>query len=215
MKLTEHFSLSEFERSATADRLHIDNTIPEELIPNLKNLCVQVLEPLREHFGTPVVISSGYRCPALNRAVGGASNSQHLTGEAADIIFPSTLNSQPSTLTDAFYWLIDNVPFDQLGFESKGTTKWIKPLRVFSSFAPRQFEQARLHSVWRRFTSAANQNPARTANASSGRLSKCSSLSRKLGLCSFCGYLGYSGYSIHQCQEGPLHHLEENNRNRR
>lgn len=125
MKLTEHFDLNEFTRSATADRLHIDNTIPEELIPNLKNLCVQVLEPLREHFGTPVVISSGYRCPALKRAVGGASNSQHLKGEAADIIFPSTLNSQPSTLTDAFYWLIDNVPFDQLGFESRGTTKWI------------------------------------------------------------------------------------------
>ena len=98
MKLSEHFDLDEFTRSATADRLHIDNTIPEELIPNLKNLCVQVLEPLREHFGTPVVISSGYRCPALNQAVGGVPNSQHLTGEAADIILPPlTLNTQHST----------------------------------------------------------------------------------------------------------------------
>ena len=117
MKLSEHFDLNEFTRSATADRLHIDNTIPDELIPNLKNLCEQVLEPLRQHFGTPVVISSGYRCPALNKAVGGVPNSQHLTGEAADIVLPK--------LADAFYWLIDNVPFDQLGFESKGTTKWI------------------------------------------------------------------------------------------
>lgn len=117
MKLSEHFDLDEFTRSATADRLHIDNSIPEELIPNLRNLCQQVLEPLRQHFGTPVVISSGYRCPALNRAVGGVPNSQHLTGEAADIVLPK--------LADAFYWLIDNVPFDQLGFESKGSTKWI------------------------------------------------------------------------------------------
>ena len=117
MKLSEHFDLSEFTRSATADRLHIDNSIPEELIPNLKNLCEQVLEPLRQHFGTPVVISSGYRCPELNKAVGGVPNSQHLKGEAADIVLPK--------LADAFYWLIDNTPFDQLGFESKGTTKWI------------------------------------------------------------------------------------------
>ena len=117
MKLSEHFELNEFTRSATADRLHIDNSIPEELIPNLKNLCQQVLEPLREHFGIPIVVSSGYRCPALNRAVGGVSNSQHLTGEATDIVMPN--------LTEAFHWLIDNVPFDQLGFESKGTTKWI------------------------------------------------------------------------------------------
>ena len=125
MKLTEHFELSEFTRSATADRLHIDNTIPEELIPNLKNLCEQVLEPLREHFGTPVIISSGYRCPQLNKAVGGVTNSQHQKGEAADIVLPSTLNPQHSTLNDWFYWLLDNTHFDQLGYESKGNTKWI------------------------------------------------------------------------------------------
>ena len=99
MKLSEHFDLNEFTRSATADRLHIDNSIPEEFIPNLKNLCQQVLEPLREHFGIPVIISSGYRCPALNRAVGGVPNSQHLKGEAADIILPPlTLNTQRMVL---------------------------------------------------------------------------------------------------------------------
>ena len=125
MKLTEHFDLSEFTRSATADRLHIDNTIPEELIPNLKNLCERVLEPLREHFGIPVVISSGYRCPQLNKAVGGVPNSQHLKGEAADIILPPSLSSKPSSLSSWFYWLLDNTSFDQLGYESKGSTKWI------------------------------------------------------------------------------------------
>ena len=123
MKLSEHFDLNEFTRSATADRLHIDNSLNpsdptgQSIINNLRNLCEKVLEPLRQHFGIPVVISSGYRCPALNKAVGGVPNSQHLTGEAADIVLPK--------LADAFYWLIDNVPFDQLGFESRGSTKWI------------------------------------------------------------------------------------------
>lgn len=126
LQLSEHFNLSEFERSATADRLHIDNTIPEELIPSLKNLCEQVLEPLREHFGTPVIISSGYRCPALNNAVGGVSNSQHLKGEAADIILPpSTLNAQHSTLNDWFEWLRTNTDFDQIIWERKGDVRWI------------------------------------------------------------------------------------------
>lgn len=126
MKLTEHFNLCEFTRSATADKLHIDNTIPEELIPNLKNLCEQVLEPLREHFDTPVIISSGYRCPQLNKAVGGVPNSQHLKGEAADIILPhSTLNTKHSTLNDWFLWIIENACFDQLIWEKKGSSRWI------------------------------------------------------------------------------------------
>lgn len=123
MKLSEHFDLDEFTRSATADRLHIDNSLNpsdptgQSIINNLRNLCQQVLEPLREHFGIPIMVSSGYRCPELNQAVGGVPNSQHLTGEAADIVLPK--------LADVFYWLIDNTPFDQLGFESRGTTKWI------------------------------------------------------------------------------------------
>lgn len=115
--LTPHFRLSEFSRSNTADSKGIDNSVPKELIPSLKNLCQQVLEPLREHFGKPIIISSGYRCHSLNKAVGGVPNSQHLKGEAADIVMPN--------LAEAFYWLIDNTPFDQLGFESKGSTKWI------------------------------------------------------------------------------------------
>lgn len=100
MKLTDHFSLSEFTRSSTADRLHINNTIDlsvpsgQSVFKNLKNLCEQVLEPLREHFGIPVVICSGYRCPQLNKAVGGVPNSQHLKGEAADIVLPHSLSSQ-------------------------------------------------------------------------------------------------------------------------
>ena len=115
--LTPHFRLSEFSRSHTADSLGIDNSVPPAVIPKLSSLCEHVLEPLREHFGIPVVISSGYRCPALNKAVGGVPNSQHQKGEAADIVMPN--------LTEAFCWLLDNTSFDQLGFEQSGSSKWI------------------------------------------------------------------------------------------
>ena len=126
MKLSEHFDLNEFTRSATAERLHIDNSIPEELIPSLKNLCKQVLEPLRQHFGTPVVISSGYRCNQLNVKVGGAYASQHTLGEAADIVPPYNQRQTPYTLKAWFDWLKDHTDFDQLILEhdSKGSY-WI------------------------------------------------------------------------------------------
>ena len=83
-KLSEHFTLREFVRSATADRLRIDNTPDWRHIARLCNLCQRVLEPLRHRFGR-IVITSGYRCERLNRAVGGVPHSQHLLGEAADI----------------------------------------------------------------------------------------------------------------------------------
>ena len=85
MKLTKHFTLEEFTRSSTAKARGIDNTVPEKLIPALRNLCVTVLEPLREQAKEPVKISSGYRCPELNRVVGGKNTSQHMKGEACDI----------------------------------------------------------------------------------------------------------------------------------
>lgn len=118
--LTPHFRLSEFSRSQTADSHGIDNSVPEELIPSLRNLCEQVLEPLREHFNKPVVISSGYRCPNLNRLVGGVPNSQHQKGEAADIHIPSSTEGH-----DWFLWIEDNTCFDQLIWERKGNTRWI------------------------------------------------------------------------------------------
>ena len=118
--LTQHFRLSEFSRSQTADSHGIDNSVPEELIPSLRNLCEQVLEPLREHFNKPVVISSGYRCPKLNLLVGGVSNSQHQKGEAADIHIPSSTEGH-----DWFLWIEENTCFDQLIWERKGNTRWI------------------------------------------------------------------------------------------
>lgn len=121
MQITEHFTVEEFERSSTADRLGIANRVPAALIPHLKTLCEVVLEPLRAFAGKPIVISSGYRCPALNRAVGGASQSQHLRGEAADLHLPSTAEGRTW-----FSWLIDNTTFDQLIWEHDGRgTHWI------------------------------------------------------------------------------------------
>lgn len=81
----KHFSLRELTASATAGRLGIDNTPGPEARQNLTRLVENVLDPLREAYGHPITVTSGYRCPELNRAVGGAATSQHLAGEAADI----------------------------------------------------------------------------------------------------------------------------------
>ena len=81
----KHFTIKELTASATAQRLDIDNTPTAAAVANLQQLVANVLDPLRETYGRPIYVNSGYRCPALNRAVGGVPSSQHLTGEAADI----------------------------------------------------------------------------------------------------------------------------------
>lgn len=81
----KYFTFTEFERSATAYRLGIDNAMPESAKKNVAALVDMVLDPLREAWGKPIIVTSGYRCPALNKAVGGVAASMHLTGNAADI----------------------------------------------------------------------------------------------------------------------------------
>ena len=126
MQLSEHFSLSEFTRSATATERGISNNLDPQnpahaaIIANLRNLCEQVLEPLRAFARQPIIISSGYRSPALNRAVGGAKNSQHLTGEAVDIRIPlyDFKGEQGQRFTNMelldrwFDWMTNNCDFD-------------------------------------------------------------------------------------------------------
>lgn len=122
IQLSKHFKLSEFTRSATASAKKIDNTPTLEVVSNLQQLCIHVLEPLREHFNCPITISSGYRCPALNTAVGGVATSQHMTGEAADIHLPSSAIGKKW-----FIWLMDQ-DFDQLILEKStptSTSYWI------------------------------------------------------------------------------------------
>ena len=85
-QISENFSWEEFQNSSKAEELGIDNSIPDESIASqIRSLVVTVLQPLRSAFGKPLHINSGYRCPALNKALKGAKNSQHTKGQAADI----------------------------------------------------------------------------------------------------------------------------------
>lgn len=123
IQLSPHFRLSELLRSATASARGIDNTPSVDVISNLQQLCIHVLEPLRTHFNTPIVISSGYRSPTLNMAVGGSPTSQHITGEAADIRIPSEAAGK-----EWFKWIMDNCLFHQLIWEKdtpQSTHHWI------------------------------------------------------------------------------------------
>jgi hypothetical protein len=90
-KLSEHFSLEEMTNSQTAKRQGIDNTPSADVVAQLTNLCEDVLEPLRAKYGA-ITINSGYRSPALNKAVGGVANSQHVLGQAADTELMGTDN---------------------------------------------------------------------------------------------------------------------------
>lgn len=117
MKLTHHFDLNEFVYSETAERKGIDNYPDNIAITNLLLLCRDVLEPAREEYGKAMIISSGYRCQQLNNAVGGAKNSQHMTGCACDIVC-----SEPRRLFEIFK---QQGNFDQLLWEHCGKTQWL------------------------------------------------------------------------------------------
>lgn len=85
IRFTEHFSLIEFERSETAKKYKLDNTASPLAKDNLKDLCDNILEPARRRLEMPIIVTSGFRSAEVNRRVGGALNSMHLTGRAADI----------------------------------------------------------------------------------------------------------------------------------
>ena len=108
--LTKNFGYQEMIKSSTADRLGISNDATREHVINLVNLCNFILQPKRDEFGV-IRISSGYRSPALNKAVGGSKTSQHCNGQAAD--FESTKISNP----DLAKWIEKNLVFDQLILE--------------------------------------------------------------------------------------------------
>jgi zinc D-Ala-D-Ala carboxypeptidase len=107
MQLSNNFSLEELIHSNTAIAKKIDQTPSAEVIENLTLLARQVLQPIRIKFG-PVKISSGYRSEKLNKALKGAKNSQHVTGNAADIDLGKEMNKQ------VFEWIRENLDWDQL-----------------------------------------------------------------------------------------------------
>lgn len=90
----KYFSFTEFERSEAAYRHGIDNTVSEGAKRNIAALVDKVLDPLREAWGKPITVTSGYRCPELNKAVGGVSTSMHLTGHAADISAGNSIDNR-------------------------------------------------------------------------------------------------------------------------
>ena len=126
----KYFSFEEFERSDTARRFAIDNRIPDKLRCNVALLVDMVLDPLREAWGKPITVTSGYRCAELNRKVGGVSTSQHLKGEAADISVGDRKENRK------LFELVKRLglPFDQLIDEND--CKWIH-----ISYSPRHRRQ--------------------------------------------------------------------------
>ena len=125
MQLSEHLSLAEVTRSETAKRKGVSNMPIEAHIENFKLLADKVFEPIRNHFGKPIHISSGYRSAALNKAIGGAKSSQHCSGEAIDIDMDGSANGITNKMV--FEYIKDNLEFDQLIWEFGTSTNpdWV------------------------------------------------------------------------------------------
>ena len=111
MKLTENFSLNELTKSQTAERKGIDNTPSAEHQDNLKSLCEMILQPIRDHFGQVVSVSSGYRSQELCVAIGSSTQSQHAKGQASDFEIFGISNKE---LAD---YINENLDYDQLILE--------------------------------------------------------------------------------------------------
>ena len=114
MNLSRNLSLSEAIKSQTAIRKSIDNTPHGEHLDNLMAIAQDIFQPIREHFGIPIAITSGYRSEALNEAIGGSKTSQHSKGQALDLdadVFGGVTNK------DIFEFILDNLDFDQLIWE--------------------------------------------------------------------------------------------------
>ncbi len=108
----KYFSIAELTKSATASRKGIDNRPDDKVRKNLTLLVEKILDPLREAWGGPIIVTSGYRCGKLNRAVGGATKSQHMLGQAADIRTVIDTPVANKLLFDKIQEL--KLPFDQL-----------------------------------------------------------------------------------------------------
>ena len=122
----KYFTINELTKSATATRLGIDNTPDAVVRYNLIALIEKVLDPLRDAWGAPIIVTSGYRCDRLNKAVGGAVNSQHRKGEAADIRTVSDSRADNMKLLKLLLRL--KLPYDQIICEfpdAQGRPDWI------------------------------------------------------------------------------------------
>jgi hypothetical protein len=126
MKLSNYVSLAEVTKSDTAKRKGISNEPTPEHLENLKTICTEVFDKVREHFGVPIYISSGYRSAALNKAIGGSSTSDHNLGRALDLDQDGHGNGV--TNMEVFEFIKDNLEFDQLIGEfqrADGNFDWV------------------------------------------------------------------------------------------
>ena len=124
MKLSKNLTLKEVTKSDTANRLGIDNTPEDFDIKNLRAIAEEVFQPLRDHFGIPLFVSSGFRSKKLNKAIGGSKYSQHMVGEALDIdadVYGRVTNRE------LFMFIKENLIFDQLIWEfgDDDTPDWV------------------------------------------------------------------------------------------
>jgi zinc D-Ala-D-Ala carboxypeptidase len=122
-QISKHLTLEELCHSETAIKLGIVN-VPNQLqTENLKTLALKVFEPVREHFGVPIHISSGYRIMNLNQALKGSITSQHCRGEAIDI----DMKGDKVSNAQIFHWIKDNLKYDQLIWEfgDKKNPDWV------------------------------------------------------------------------------------------
>ena len=131
-KVTMHFTIEELYASDTAKKKGIDNKPAVQQLINLVYLTAYVLEPLRVAMGEPIPISSGYRCPKLNEAVGGVRNSQHMTGQAADL----SIGGDRAKGRKWFEYIKNHLPFDQLIWERNPSTgtEWVHVSFVHPDF---------------------------------------------------------------------------------
>ena len=131
-KVTMHFTIEELYASDTAKKKGIDNKPAVQQLINLVYLTAYVLEPLRVAMKEPISISSGYRCPRLNEAVGGVSNSQHMKGQAADL----NIGGDRAKGRKWFDYIKNHLPFDQLIWEKnpRTGTEWVHVSFVHPDF---------------------------------------------------------------------------------
>lgn len=123
MQLSQNLSLTEMISSDSAKRKGIDNHPNPQQTENLQLLANKVFQPIRDHFKTPIHISSGFRSIALNKSIGGASSSQHCTGEAMDI----DMDGSSIKNKQIFDWIKDNLSFDQViaEFPINSNPSWV------------------------------------------------------------------------------------------
>tara|TARA_S200002703_G_scaffold7107_1_gene7525 strand:+ start:3129 stop:3587 length:459 start_codon:yes stop_codon:yes gene_type:complete len=124
MKLSENLTLAEVTKSNTAIKNGINNNPSDEHLSNLVDIAEKVFQPIRDHFGVPIGITSGYRSLELNKLIGGSLTSQHSKGQALDLdadVFGGVTNSE------IFDHILNNLDFDQLIWEfgSGSNPDWV------------------------------------------------------------------------------------------